>query len=409
MQIGERKIGVKHPPYIIAEIGVNHDGEVARALSLTDAAADAGADAVKLQFFETDRLMSKAAKLAAYQKNAGETDPIEMLKRLELTIDEMALVVDRAHERGIHAILTVFSTELVEIAETLTWDAYKTASPDIVNRPLLEALMATGKPMIVSTGASELDEVVRAVGWLDGAKDRLAVLQCVSSYPAPEMGLGGIQAIANATNLPTGYSDHTTSHRTGNSAVCAGACLLEKHITDDRGRLGPDHEASLLTIQFMTYAEMSREAIVGREFYQQLVDSITESRSVNPDFSLLESIPDDLYSKAYPIVGADNIFLAGKSIFEKRVLDCERDVRQVARQSVVSTRAIPEGTTITREMLTTKRPGTGILAYEIDTVVGRVASRAIEADVPIVQEDLECQSSSKKSWSSPGPARSSGS
>ena len=133
MQIGDRKIGVDQPPYIIAEIGVNHDGEVARALELTDAAADAGADAVKLQFFETDRLMSKAAKLAAYQKNAGETDPIEMLKRLELTIDEMALVVDRAHERGIHAIVTVFSMELVEVAETLAWDAYKTASPDIVN------------------------------------------------------------------------------------------------------------------------------------------------------------------------------------------------------------------------------------------------------------------------------------
>lgn len=388
MNIGNKHIGIDHPPYIIAEIGVNHDGEVERALSLTDAAADAGADAVKLQFFETDRLMSKAAKLAAYQKNAGETDPIAMLRRLELNIDEMALVVDRAHERGIHAIVTVFSTELVEAAETLAWDAYKTASPDIVNRPLLEALAKTGRPMIVSTGASTLDEVVRAVEWLDDVRDRLAVLQCVSSYPAPNLALGGIRAIAERTGLPTGYSDHSRSHRTGNAAVCAGASLLEKHITDDRTRTGPDHEASLLTMQLQMYMDLSRSAVVGRKFFQQLVDAVAQSRSVNPKMSLLESIPRDLYSKAYPIVGADNIHHAGQSLAEKRVLDCERDVREVSRQSVVTTREIAPGETITREMLTIKRPGTGILAYRLDEVIGSVAKRAIEHDVPVVEEDL---------------------
>lgn len=346
MKIGDRKIGVDQPPYIIAEIGVNHDGEVARALELTDAAADAGADAVKLQFFETDRLMSKAAKLAAYQKNAGETDPIEMLRRLELTIDEMALVVDRAHERGIHAIVTVFSTELVEAAETLVWDAYKTASPDIVNRPLLEALLATGKPMIVSTGASELDEVVRAVDWLDNARDRLAVLQCVSCYPAPEPALAGIPAIRNATGLPTGYSDHTSNPATGQMAVRTGACILEKHLTYDIHAAGPDHSASFVGSLFRHY-----------------------------------------------VIGARQIQWAHNAIGEKLVLVCERDVREVSRQSVVSACSIQSGTTITREMLTIKRPGTGILAYAIDTVVGRVAMRVIEADVPIVEEDFECLNS----------------
>jgi len=404
MQIGERKIGVNHPPYVIAEIGVNHDGEVERALALTDAAADAGADAVKLQFFETDRLMSKAAKLAAYQKNAGETDPIEMLKRLELTIDEMALVVDRAHERGIHAIVTVFSTELVEIAETLAWDAYKTASPDIVNRPLLEALMATGKPMIVSTGASELDEVVRAVGWLDGAKDRLAVLQCVSSYPAPETAFGGVVALANVTGLPAGYSDHTKGYE-GQRAAAFGACILEKHITYDKKAAGPDHKASLWEAQFKTYVDSS---VVNSSEQDHITIARSHTTDDRPSISSARLIAD--------ILGFDDVGAAWALQHEvqrnptvKNVLDCERDVRQVARQSVVSTRAIPEGTAITREMLTIKRPGTGILAYEIDTVVGRIATRAIEADVPIVQEDLECQSSSKKSWSSPGPARSSGS
>lgn len=388
MRIGNRQIGIDHPPYVIAEIGVNHDGEVERALSLTDAAAEAGADAVKLQFFETDRLMSKAAKLAAYQKNAGETDPIEMLRRLELSIDEMARVVDRAHERGIHAIVTVFSTELVEVAETLAWDAYKTASPDIVNRPLLEALANKGKPMIVSTGASTLDEVVRAVGWLDDVRDRLAVLQCVSSYPAPDPAFGGIRAIAEATGLPVGYSDHTASHRSGNTAVVAGACLLEKHITDDRKRIGPDHQASLLTMQLQAYCELCRSAVVGRDCFGRLVDAIAKSRSKDPGLSLLDSIPGDLFREAYRILGADNIHFAGRSSVSKSILDCERDVREVSRQSVVSTREITLGETITREMLTIKRPGTGIRAYRLDEVVGSVAKRAIEADVPIAPEDL---------------------
>ncbi|MGV6815521.1 MAG: N-acetylneuraminate synthase family protein [Phycisphaerales bacterium] len=383
MQIGDRTIGINHRPYIIAEIGVNHDGEVSRALELTDAAADAGADAVKLQLFETDRLMSKSAKLAVYQKNAGETDPIEMLRRLELTIDEMGLVVDRAHGRGIHAIVTVFNTELVETAETLAWDAYKTASPDIVNRPLLEALMATGKPMIVSTGASTLDEVVRAVGWLDEARDRLAVLQCVSCYPAPENAIGGIIAIASTTGLPTGFSDHLLATRHADLPVAAGACLLEKHVTDDRTRQGPDHGASILTGQLSQYIESAQKGIYGRAWVEFLKQSHRHSMGV---------AEAKLWSREVDFPEAESRFL-GWRVHQcetvKRVLDCERDVREVSRQSVVSACDIAPGSTITRDMLTIKRPGTGVLAYEIDTVVGRVATRAIEADVPIVEEDLE--------------------
>lgn len=387
MKIGAREIGLDHPPYVIAEIGVNHDGEVSRALELTDAAADAGADAVKLQYFETDRLMSKAAKLAAYQKNAGETDPVSMLRRLELTLDEMALVVNRAHERGIHAIVTVFSTELVDAAETLAWDAYKTASPDIVNKPLLERLAQTGKPMVVSTGASTLDEVVRAVGWLGSIRDRLAVLQCVSSYPAADAALGGIRAIAEATGLPVGYSDHTKQHATGNHAVCAGACLLEKHITDDRGRAGPDHRASLLDAQFQTYCALARSATVGRDSFLRVNMLAGELSSCNQ--TTLESlVGSGEYRTIYETLGAENIWQAQRARNEKSVLECECDVRDVSRQSIVSTRSIPAGTIIAPEHLTIKRPGTGILAYRLDEVIGKTAARDIEGDVPIVEDDL---------------------
>jgi len=385
MRIGNRQIGTDHPPYVIAEIGVNHDGEVERALSLTDAAADAGADAVKLQFFETDRLMSRAAKLAAYQKNAGETDPIEMLRRLELTIDGMALVVDRAHERGIHAIVTVFSTELVEIAETLAWDAYKTASPDIVNKPLLEALAKTGKPMIVSTGASTLDEVVRTVGWLDDVRDRLAVLQCVSSYPAPKMELGGIPAIMDATDLPVGYSDHTKNFQ-GSDAAAFGACILEKHITYDKKATGPDHRASLWEAQFATYVCHARDLAAKQERDRVIAARRVFDRSgasIKPAKELVDQVGASSVGQAWSFLKE-----VENNPIRKIVLDCERDVREVSRQSVVTTREITPGETITREMVTIKRPGTGILAYRLDEVIGKVAKRAIESDVPMVEEDL---------------------
>ncbi len=361
MRIGNHEIGLNHRPYIIAEIGVNHDGDVQRALDLTDAAADANADAIKLQFFETDRLMSKAAKLAAYQKNAGETDPIEMLRRLELNIDEMAQVVERAHTKGIHAIVTVFSTELVPIAETLPWDAYKTASPDIVNRSLLTAVSDTGKPLIISTGASTLEEVVRAVGWIKNAHDRLAVLHCVSCYPTSleDAALSGCEALMNALDCPIGYSDHTATHHPAPLLSPLNVALFEKHFTYDKSAQGPDHAASLTPVEFKEYVHYAMNAF----FSDDSAEVLPEIRSKEP-------------FKTYfgPV--------------EKRVQDCEQDVRTVSRQSVVSTTDIPAGTTITRDMLTIKRPGTGILACDLESVIGCTTAQPIEADVPINATDL---------------------
>lgn len=373
MQIGNKQIGLDHPPYIIAEIGVNHDGDVERALSLTDAAAEAGADAVKLQFFETDRLMSKAAKLAAYQKNAGETDPIAMLRRLELSIDEMSRVVERAHSKGIHAIVTVFSTELVEIAETLAWDAYKTASPDLINYPLIHRLGATKRPLIASTGAATFDEAQTAFFTLiDNYVPNVAMLHCVSSYPTPidQAGLAGMLALPPEvvySDGAIGYSDHTQETETGMIAVRLGASILEKHLTFDRDATGPDHRASLEPSAFAGYVDRSHSVgqICKADWLEMVENLFHHGLSI-------ESVCD------HPAVGA----------FQKNVNAIERDVREVSRQSVVTTRDIAPGETITRDMLTIKRPGTGILAYRLDEVVGSVAKRAIEADVPIAEEDL---------------------
>ncbi len=345
MRIADRVIGSDHPPYIIAELGVNHDGSVDRAIELTRAAAAAGADAVKLQLFETDRLMSKVAKLAAYQKAAGESDPVSMLRRLELSIGDMARVVALARELNVHAIVTVFSVELVEKAETLAWDAYKTASPDIVHKPLLDALAATGKAMIVSTGASTMDEIERAAGWLDRARDRLALMQCVSSYPTPAESaeLGGIPAIFGATRLPTGYSDHTPGIDTGARAVECGACLLEKHLTYSRTANGPDHAASLAPAEMAEYVRLAR------------------------------GVSDR---------GATSVER------RKRVLAIEQDVRTVSRQSIVTARALSAGEVLCRGDLTFKRPGTGLPPFRVDEVVGRPVASAVEADVPLTEADV---------------------
>ena len=381
MKIGSnaasRTIGLGAPPYVIAEIGVNHDGSVERAVQLVDAAADAGADAVKLQMFKAEMLMSGASRLAAYQAEAGERDPLAMLKRLELPDAGFEAVAKRCRERGVHAIVTVFSVELVEQAERVRgggggWDAYKTASPDIIHKPLLEALQSTGKPLIVSTGAATIDEVSRVIGWLSAAhrEGRLALLQCVSSYPTPRerAALGGIAAVQQVFDGPVGYSDHTADRFTGASAVAMGACILEKHLTYDTKAQGPDHAASLDPVEFAVYVAAAKnnwnlaEGKIEYDAFNGELRAATDRRSLAID---------------HPI---------GKSL-----LPIEQDVRSVSRQSIVAACAIKQGDAITREMLTFKRPGTGIEPFRIGEVVGARAAHAVEADTPLTPSSLSRQ------------------
>ena len=345
MHIGDRHIGPNQPPYIIAEVGVNHDGSVDRALELVRAAHAAGADAIKLQFFQTDLLLSSAAKLASYQRSAGETDPVAMLRRLELTIDQMAPIVSLAHDLGLHAIVTVFSLELVAHSARLPFDAYKSASPDIINRPLLDAMASINKPLIISTGASTLDEIERALEWLNGSHDQLAVLQCVSAYPTPldRASLEGIAAIANIFGGPIGYSDHTDAVQTGAQAVAAGAHLLEKHLTYDRSAPGPDHAASLDPDRFEDYVALAQSSA----------------------------------HRATPHKPA------------KDVLDIEQDVRTVSRQSITTTRPLDVGHVLTPADLTIKRPGTGIEPFHLTATIGRRLANAVDADKPLTHNDLQ--------------------
>ncbi len=340
MKIGNRLISAEHPPYVIAELGVNHDGSVDRALELVGAAQAAGADAIKLQLFDSARLLSRAATLAAYQKDAGAGDPFSMLRGLELTIDSMRAIVSRAHQAGLHAIVTVFSVELVEPAQRLRWDAYKTASPDIVNRPLLRALMATGRPLLVSAGAATLEEVRQSSRWL--ADHPHLIMQCVSAYPTPDehASIGGLRAMQRVDASAIGYSDHTCAVDAGALAVAAGACILEKHLTYDRNAAGPDHAASLDPQAFAEYVRLAQ--------------------------------------RAFAMVGPP----------VKQVLDIEQDVRKIARQSITTLRALPLNHVIAREDVTIKRPGVGLSPSLLDEIIGRRTSRTVEADMPLLPEDL---------------------
>jgi N,N'-diacetyllegionaminate synthase len=340
VRIGTREIALDRPPYVIAEIGVNHDGSADRAMELVRCAKRAHADAVKLQLFQTDLLLSKAAKLAAYQAQTHARDPFELLCSLELSIDEVQPIVDGAHELGLHAIVTVFSVELVEPAAQLEWDAFKTASPDIINRPLVEALMRTNRPLVVSAGASTMQEIQQVEEWLEDYPH--LIMQCVSAYPAPDdqAALAGRAAMQEITPVALGYSDHTTAIDTGALAVASGARVLEKHITHNRAAAGPDHAASLDPEAFAEYVRLAHRAFV----------------------------------------------MMGQR--HKGVLDIEQDVRAVARQSIVARRNLKAGEIARREHLTIKRPGTGLAPFRIDEVIGRTLAHDVQADMPLQECDL---------------------
>jgi sialic acid synthase SpsE len=327
---------------VVAEIGVNHDGQVHRAIGLVHAAARAGADAIKLQLFDPRHLLSNQARLAIYQEaTAGAGgDVFAMLDGLKLGLDDMLAVRAAAREVGVAFIVTPFSLENFDALEALDVDAVKIASPDVVNHPLLELVASLGRPMIVSTGTAELNEIEFAARLI---RDRPACLmQCVSSYPTPtgDAGLGAIAILSRRFGLPVGYSDHTTEVITGALAVAAGASVIEKHFTHNPTAPGPDHAASFDEAGFPPYVKLIRQA----------------------------AAMHGPASKAPHAV--------------------EADVRSVSRQSLCAKRDLPVGQVLTRADLTVKRPGTGIPAADFANALGATLRRAVKANDLLTHADL---------------------
>ena len=335
--IGSRHVEPGGPTFIVAEAGVNHNGSVETALRMVDAAARAGADAIKFQMFRAEELVTASAPTAGYQQNScGTESQHAMLSRLELSTVDFASVKKRCEQQSIVFLATPFGEADVRRLQDLGVAALKVASTDLTNVPLLDAVVATGLPMILSVGASTADEIRAGVEDLvgQGAGGRLVLLHCVSCYPTPldALNLRAVMELQRAFAVPSGLSDHSTSIETGGWAVAAGACVLEKHFTLDCTAAGPDQAMSLDPSQLGEYIRKARAA--GR--------ALGNGR-----------------------LGMTNL---------------EAEVRMVARRSVVATRLITAGSRLEAGDLTLKRPGTGIAPGELDRIIGRRAAVDINSD-----------------------------
>ncbi len=336
--------------FLIAEAGVNHNGQLDLALQLVDAAHAAGADAVKFQTFRAEDLALPGTATAAYQQGAtGETDQFAMLRKLELSAEQHRIIAAHCARVGIEFMSTPFSEDAVDLLVSLGVRRLKLSSGEIVNRPLLAKAAATGLPLLLSTGMATLDEVQRAISWVraawaqrSAAGPSLTILQCTSAYPAPDdaLNLRAIATLRDATGLPIGYSDHSLGNTAALASVALGACVIEKHITLDRTLPGPDHRASSEPAEFAALAHDIRriEAMLG--------DGIKAPRS------------DEL------------------------------DVRTVARRSVVLACSLPAGTVLQREHLHLRRPASGIPAADFDRVIGQRLRREAEAGTVLQWDDL---------------------
>ena len=342
--VGDRVIGPGRPCFVIAEAGVNHNGSPAHALDLVRAAADAGADAVKFQTFRAEALVTAGARRARYQQHGGDSQSQQaMLKALELGPEVFADLKRTAEALGLVFLSTPFDPESARLLAGLNIVAFKIPSGEVTNHPFLAQIAGFGVPILMSTGMCDLADVLDAVAVVRShGNPPLALLHCVSAYPAPadQYNLRAMDSLRESVRVPVGLSDHTLGWEVTLAAVARGADVIEKHLTLDRTLPGPDHAASLEPPQF---ADMVRQLRV------------------------VESALGD---------------------GEKRPALCERDVMEVARKSVVSLRDLAAGERFAPSDLAIKRPGTGIPPRYLGDVVGRRLARAVAADTPVAWEDL---------------------
>lgn len=324
---------------IIAEAGVNHNGELALARQLIDVAADAGADLVKFQTFTANNVVIVHAKKAIYQTES--TDPSEsqhtMLRKLELTREMHVALIAHCQSRGIQFFSTGFDGKSIDLLVELGQDRFKIPSGEITNLPYLRHVGRYGKPVILSTGMATLDEIEAALALLEQAgtpRDRITVLHCTTEYPTPmtDVNLRAMLTIRDTFGVAVGYSDHTPGIEVAIAAVALGATVIEKHLTLDRNLPGPDHKASLEP------AELKAMVVAIRNIEIALGDGVKR-----PSTSEAKNIP-------------------------------------VVRRSLVAARVIHAGELFSESNLAVKRPGTGVSPMRWDEVLGRTAPRDFSAD-----------------------------
>ncbi|WP_103665873.1 N-acetylneuraminate synthase [Gracilimonas amylolytica] len=326
---------------IIAEAGVNHNGDLQKAIQLIDVASKAGVDIVKFQTFKADKIVSKAAKKANYQsKNIGDGDDdsqYNMLKSLELNEQDHAILIKECEKRGIQFLSTAFDVDGIDFLDNLGLPFFKSPSGEITNYPYLKRLAEKGKPVVLSTGMANMQEVKEAVDVVMKyglTKKDITVLHCNTEYPTPmeDVNLKAMNTIGDELGVQVGYSDHTLGIEVPIAAVALGAKVIEKHFTLGRSLPGPDHRASLE--------------------------------------------PDELKEM---VTAIRNIEQAISGSGKKEPSPSEQKNKEVARKSIHINRSMKAGEIINEDDIIALRPGNGISPMEWKDVIGRKVNRAYSA------------------------------
>ena len=330
---------------IIAEAGVNHNGNFELAKQLVDKAVEGGADIVKFQTCKAENVISRYADKAEYQKvTTGEADSqLEMVRKLMLTYEEYGKLKEYCDEKGIEFLSTAFDLPSVDYLHSIGMRRWKIPSGEITNLPLLIKIAKLGEPIIMSTGMSELSEVEDAIKVLkENGAGEITILHCTTEYPAPyeDVNLKAIDTMKETFGLPVGYSDHTKGLEIPVAAVARGACVIEKHFTLDRNMEGPDHKASIEPDELKQMVDMIRHVEV--------------------------AIGDGI----------------------KKVSPSELKNQDIARKSIIAKTAIKAGDVFTEENITTKRPGSGINPMKWFDLLGKTAKHDYQEDYLIEEDEL---------------------
>ncbi len=341
--IAGRQVGGDVPAYLIAEVAQAHDGSLGTAHAFVDAAADAGADAIKFQTHIADAESTRDEPFRVKFSRQDETR-FDYWKRMEFTPEQWAGLKTHADERGLAFLSSAFSTAAVDLLRNLGVPAWKVASGEVNSGALVDAICADGKPVLLSTGMSGWDDIDAAVMRIGGAGAPVAVLQCVSKYPTAleAVGLNVIDDMRTRYGVPCGLSDHSGQPWPAMAAVARGAAIVELHITLSERMFGPDVPSSLTVEAFRNVAEM-RDAVYAMETHPADKDAVARDLS---------------------------------------------DMRAMFGRSLAPAHDLPAGTVISPDMLVAKKPATGIPADAAETLVGRTLERAVPADRLLSWEDL---------------------
>jgi N,N'-diacetyllegionaminate synthase len=335
--------------FVIAEIGVNHNGSLDTARKLIDVALDSGADSAKFQTFTANTIVAAGTESVAYQKRGGnDLNQYELLKSLELSMEHHRAIVEYCNNVGIEFMSTAFDLVSMDLLLDLGVKRLKIPSGEITNTPLVQKAARTGLPLIISTGMAELAEVAEAVDVVSAARDgapldNVTILHCTSSYPAPasDINLLAMTRMASEFGLPVGYSDHTDGIWMAPLAIAAGATMIEKHITLDRTMQGPDHAASIEPAEL-----------------KQMIADIRRAE----------------------IIMGDGI---------KTAMASELEARRLVRKGIKFARDLPAGHVVTEADIVVLRPDTGLPPRLFDQLIGKSLSSDVRALKPVCSEDLD--------------------